>query len=71
MCNLRSQAYFLNESGCELFVSAGLCVGHDALFNKACNGPVINLVVKDRVLVHNPWDVVYFGYWKDKLGLTD
>lgn len=69
MCNPKGQAQYLNEHGVELFVSAGLCVGHDALFAKACNGPVTTLVVKDRVLGNNPMSVVYSGYWKGKLNL--
>lgn len=69
MCNPKNQAHFLNEAGCELFVSAGLCVGHDALFNKACKGPVTNLIAKDRVLAHNPIGVVYSKYWRNKLGI--
>lgn len=71
MCNPKSQAKVLNDAGCELFISAGLCVGHDALFVGACNGPVTTLVVKDRVLGNNPMAVVYSGYWKGKLGLND
>lgn len=71
MCNPKYQAEFLNEKGCELFISCGLCVGHDALFNKACNGLVTNLVAKDRVLAHNPLGAVYSRYWKKKLGIMD
>lgn len=71
MCNPKAQAKYLNENGAELFVSAGLCVGHDALFSKACQGPVTTLVVKDRVLGNNPMAVVYSGYWKKKLGLAE
>ena len=71
MCNPKAQAKYLNESGVELFISAGLCVGHDTLFARACNGPVTTLIVKDRVLGNNPIAVVYSGYWKSKLGLND
>lgn len=71
MCNPKAQAKILSEAGCELFVSAGLCVGHDALFAASCKGPVTTLAVKDRVLGNNPMSVVYSGYWKGKLGLTD
>lgn len=70
MCNPKGQAQFLNDNGVELFISAGLCVGHDALFAGACNGPVTTLVVKDRVLGNNPIQVVYSSYWKGKLGLN-
>lgn len=71
MCNPKEQARYLNGQKCDLFISAGLCVGHDALFNSACDGPVTTLVVKDRVLGHNPMAVVYSGYWKNKLGINE
>ena len=44
----------LAEKGVELFISCGLCVGHDTIFNASCGGPVTTLVVKDRLLGHNP-----------------
>ena len=53
----------------ELFLSCGLCVGHDALFNMSCPGLVTTLVVKDRLLGHNPLAAVYSRYWKRKLGI--
>jgi uncharacterized metal-binding protein len=54
MCNPVSQAGLLNRAGCELNVVLGLCVGHDSLFCKRCDGLVTTLVTKDRVLAHNP-----------------
>ncbi len=71
MCNPKFQAKFLGEQGAELFISCGLCVGHDALFNANCDGPVTNLVVKDRLLGHNPLAAIYSRYWKRKLGIMD
>lgn len=71
MCNPKQQAQFLNDAGCDLFISYGLCVGHDAIFNKNCNGPVTTLVAKDRVLAHNPLGVVYSRYWRKKLKLME
>ncbi len=71
MCNPKMQAKFLNEKECEFFVSCGLCVGHDTIFNQNCDGPVTNLVAKDRVLAHNPLGVVYSRYWKRKLGILE
>lgn len=59
------------DKGVELFISCGLCVGHDALFNAACPGPVTTLVVKDRLLAHNPLGAIYSRYWKRKLGIMD
>ena len=71
MCNPKFQARFLAEKGVDLYISCGLCVGHDAIFNRNCDGPVTNLVVKDRVLAHNPLGAVYSRYWKRKLDIMD
>jgi uncharacterized metal-binding protein len=71
MCNPKFQAKFLNDKGVELFISCGLCVGHDTIFNANCNGPVTTLVVKDRLLAHNPLGAIYSRYWKKKLGIMD
>ena len=71
MCNPKMQARFLSEQNVELYISCGLCVGHDAIFNKNCPGPVTNLVVKDRLLAHNPLGAVYSRYWRKKLGITN
>jgi len=54
MCNPVGQAELLNRAGCELNVVLGLCVGHDSLFFKYAQGLTTVLVVKDRVLAHNP-----------------
>ena len=69
MCNPKNQAEFLNQQKCDLFISCGLCVGHDAIFNQNCNGPVTTIATKDRVLAHNPLGAVYSRYWRKKLGL--
>ena len=71
MCNPKLQARLLAEKGTELYISCGLCVGHDAIFNQNCPGPVTTLVVKDRLLAHNPLGAVYSRYWKRKLGLQE
>lgn len=71
MCNPKMQARFLAEQGTELYISCGLCVGHDAIFNKNCPGPVTTLVVKDRLLAHNPLGAIYSRYWKRKLRIID
>lgn len=71
MCNPKFQARFLNEAQVDLYVSVGLCVGHDAIFNANCKGPVTTLVVKDRLLSHNPLGAIYSRYWKKKLGIMD
>jgi uncharacterized metal-binding protein len=54
LCNPLMQAEVLNENGTELNIMAGLCVGHDVLFIKHSEAGVTPLVVKDRVLQHNP-----------------
>lgn len=71
MCNPKFQARFLKENGAELFIICGLCVGHDAIFTANCDGPVTTLVVKDRLLAHNPLGAIYSRYWKRKLGIMD
>ena len=58
-CNPLMQARILNEAGCDLNVIMGLCVGHDTLFIKHAEAPVTYLVVKDRVLAHNPAGALY------------
>lgn len=71
MCNPKMQAKFLAEKDVQLYLSCGLCVGHDAIFNRNCPGPVTALVVKDRLLGHNPLAAIYSRYWKRKLGIAD
>jgi uncharacterized metal-binding protein len=54
VCNPLLQAEVLNENETDLNIMAGLCVGHDVLFIKHSKAGVTPLVVKDRVLQHNP-----------------
>lgn len=58
-CNPVAQAKLLAQAGTELNVVMGLCLGHDMLFAKYSEAPSTTLVVKDRVLGHNP--VATFG----------
>lgn len=69
MCNPIFQAMELNAQGTELNIIMGLCVGHDALFVKYAQAPTTTLVVKDRVLGHNPVQALYLSesYYKKKL----
>ncbi|MDR2442095.1 MAG: DUF1847 domain-containing protein [Deltaproteobacteria bacterium] len=60
-CNPVLQARVLNEWGSEFNVLMGLCVGHDALFNRYSQAPVTTLVAKDRVLGHNPVQAIYLS----------
>jgi uncharacterized metal-binding protein len=53
-CNPILQAKLLNSQKTDLNVIVGLCVGHDSLFIRYSEAPVTTLVVKDRVLAHNP-----------------
>jgi uncharacterized metal-binding protein len=70
-CNPIAQAKLLEEAGTDFNVVIGLCVGHDTLFFKYTNTPFTVLVVKDRVLGHNPCAALYGaeGYFKNKFGL--
>jgi len=54
MCNPVLQAKYLNKAKSDLNVIMGLCVGHDSLFIKHAKATTTYLVVKDRVLGHNP-----------------
>ncbi|MDR1785198.1 MAG: DUF1847 domain-containing protein [Spirochaetaceae bacterium] len=59
MCNPILQAEALNREGTEFNIIMGLCVGHDSLFIKHSKAPVSYLIVKDRVLCHNPAGALY------------
>ena len=61
-CNPIGQAVLLNEAGTDLNIACGLCVGHDALFSTTSDAPVTTLIVKDRVLAHNPIGAIYCQY---------
>ena len=51
----------------------GLCVGHDSLFYQYSEARVTTLVVKDRVLAHNPVGAIYCadGYFKNRLKIEE
>ncbi len=67
MCNPIGQAFFLNQKQTDLNIICGLCVGHDILFSKYSNAPVTTIIVKDRVLGHNPAAVLYSSYYRKKV----
>lgn len=69
-CNPAGQADLLNTAGSELNVVCGLCVGHDAIFSKASQAPVVTLIAKDRVLGHNPAAALYCQYVRKRLDET-
>ncbi|HEY0331837.1 MAG TPA: DUF1847 domain-containing protein [Rhodopseudomonas sp.] len=58
-CNPALQAQLLNAQHTDLNVVIGLCVGHDSLFIRHSQAPVTVLIVKDRVLGHNPAVALY------------
>jgi uncharacterized metal-binding protein len=62
LCNPIGQAALLGNAGTELNVVVGLCVGHDSLFFMHSKAPVTVLVVKDRVLGHNPVAALYTSH---------
>ena len=59
MCNPVAQAMIINDSGVDLAIMLGLCIGHDTIFIKYCNVPLTILAVKDRVFGHNPLAALY------------
>jgi uncharacterized metal-binding protein len=59
MCNPIGQAMILNEKKTDFNIVVGLCVGHDSLFLKYAEAYTTVLVVKDRVLGHNPAAALY------------
>lgn len=64
-CNPIVQAQLLNEAGTDINIIVGLCVGHDMLFTMYSKAPVTTLIVKDRLLGHNPVIALYSNYHKD------
>ncbi len=66
MCNPVGQAAVLAQAGTQFNVVIGLCVGHDSMFFAHSKAPVTVLVVKDRVLGHNPVAALYttHSYYK-------
>ena len=73
MCNPILQAKILEAEQTEFNVMIGLCVGHDTLFLQHAAAPVTVLIVKDRVLGHNPAAALYMantGYSRFKKELN-
>lgn len=62
MCNPVAQAALLADAGAQLNVMIGLCVGHDSMFFMHSQVPTTVLVVKDRVLGHNPVAALYTSH---------
>ncbi|MBN2109761.1 MAG: DUF1847 domain-containing protein [Methanosarcinaceae archaeon] len=71
-CNPIGQAEVLNKKGTQLNIIIGLCMGHDILFTQHSAAPVTTLIVKDRVLAHNPAGAIYSGYYlRKRFGLQE
>ncbi len=64
-CNPVLQAQLLNNAGTDINVIVGLCLGHDMLFTMNSKALVTTLIVKDRLLGHNPVIALYSDYHKD------
>jgi len=61
-CNPLTQAELLNRAETGLNLIVGLCLGHDILFTLNSKAPVTTLIVKDRLLGHNPVIALYSNY---------
>ena len=59
MCNPIMQAKALAAQGADFNIVIGLCVGHDTLFLRHSDAPTTVMIVKDRVLAHNPVAALY------------
>jgi uncharacterized metal-binding protein len=59
MCSPIAQAMILNGEKTDFNILVGLCVGHDSLFLQYSDAFSTVLVVKDRVLGHNPVAALY------------
>jgi uncharacterized metal-binding protein len=64
-CNPVLQAQLLNNAGTDINIIVGLCLGHDMLFTMNSKAPVTTLIVKDRLLGHNPVIALYSNYHKE------
>ncbi|NMB35161.1 MAG: DUF1847 domain-containing protein [Firmicutes bacterium] len=67
ICNPLMQAKVLEDEHTELNIIAGLCLGHDILFTKYSHAPVTTLIVKDRLLAHNPVGAIYSRYYTSRI----
>lgn len=59
ICNPIMQAKVLAVQNTDFNILVGLCVGHDTLFLKYSKAPTTVMIVKDRVLGHNPAAALY------------
>ncbi|MDR1360063.1 MAG: DUF1847 domain-containing protein, partial [Deltaproteobacteria bacterium] len=59
MCNPVMQAKVLAARKTDFNIVIGLCVGHDSLFIAHSQAPTTVMIVKDRLLGHNPVAALY------------
>ena len=59
ICNPVAQAELLDREGADIIVLLGQCVGHDTATIARAKALTVYLVVKDRVLAHNPAGAIY------------
>lgn len=57
-CNPVAQALILNREKTDLNCVIGLCAGHDSIFMKHAQAPVVTLIAKDRSNGHNPASIL-------------
>ncbi|MDR1359341.1 MAG: DUF1847 domain-containing protein [Deltaproteobacteria bacterium] len=62
MCNPVMQAKVLAARKTDFNILIGLCVGHDSLFIANSQAPTTVMIVKDRVLGHNPAVALYTAF---------
>ena len=68
-CNPVGQALEFKRCRTDLNLIIGLCIGHDIVFTQHSSAPVSTVLVKDRVLGHNPAAVLHTGYGRRRLGV--
>ena len=66
-CNSVGQALLLNEAKTDLNILLGLCTGHDLLFLRFAEAPVLPFGIKDKVTCHNPVAALTCNYQKKRL----
>jgi uncharacterized metal-binding protein len=70
-CNPAGQANLLNHAKTNFNILCGLCLGHDMIFTIVSKAPVTTLIVKDRILAHNPAGALYSKYIRNKMLADD
>jgi uncharacterized metal-binding protein len=66
-CNSVGQALLLNAAKTDMNILFGLCTGHDSLFLRFAEAPVLPFAVKDKVTCHNPVAALNCNYQRKRL----